>query len=282
MSRVEKTTSRRLSVSFPQTFAPERRLLFALLKFAAGGGRGDIQEISAATGIPTGKSSGKVDPVIGYCSAMGLISLNKSGGAKEPILTDFGRAVFLSDPYFQEEITQWLCHLNLCSRETGAEVWYRLFWEGVSTLPSEFSREDLADFIARATGSKSKRIWGPLTVMYREDISFAKCGALVEEDKRFSLKKMPVRRDFAPGYTAFFIDRLEKIAPLGEQVTLSVFEENCGLSAITGWSLLDRERVMEMVESRGAITVDRHMRPWILKARITAKEAWRNLFAELV
>ena len=192
-----------MSVSFHKTFAPERRLLFALLKFAARNGKGDIQEIASDTGIPTGKSSGKVAPVMDYCSAMGLITVGQEGSVKEPLLTDFGRAVFLGDPYLQEEMTQWLCHLHLCSRETGAEVWYRLFWEGSSLLPSEFSREELVTFLVQATGSQSKRLLGPLGVMYREETSFAKCGALLEQKKTFSRRKMPVRQDFTPGYSAF-------------------------------------------------------------------------------
>ncbi|HPJ27079.1 MAG TPA: DUF4007 family protein [Synergistaceae bacterium] len=217
-----------------------------------------------------------------YCSAMGLISLGQKGPVKEPVLTDFGRAVFLGDPYLQEEMTQWLCHLHLCSRETGAEVWYRLFWEGASMLPSEFSREDLVAFLAQATGSKSKRILGPLVVMYREDVSFAKCAALIEKNKRFSRRKMPVRQDFVPGYTGFFIDSLEKIAPPGEQVSLDIFEKHCGLRALTQWSLLEQEKVLDLMERDGALLIDRQMKPWILKARIDAKEAWKNLFAKLI
>ena len=40
----------------------------------------DIQEISNLTGIPTGKSSGKVEPMICYAEYMGIITKEKRNG----------------------------------------------------------------------------------------------------------------------------------------------------------------------------------------------------------
>ena len=62
-----------LPANFPQTFLPDRQLLNQLLRFAAEGGGGDKQEtrFGAATGIPTGQSTGKVEPMIHYAHGMG-------------------------------------------------------------------------------------------------------------------------------------------------------------------------------------------------------------------
>ena len=49
-----------LAVNFHKTFIPERRLITDLMGYAALGQRGTFQEISADTGIPMGKSNGKV------------------------------------------------------------------------------------------------------------------------------------------------------------------------------------------------------------------------------
>ena len=69
-----------LPLNFPQTFLPERRLLSQLLPFAKRRGQGDKVSIGAETGIPTGKSTGKVDPMIHYANGMGLITVNKESG----------------------------------------------------------------------------------------------------------------------------------------------------------------------------------------------------------
>jgi hypothetical protein len=54
-----------LPLNFHKTFIPERRLIAALLEYAALNKQGDYQNISKETGIPMGKSSGKVPAIYG-------------------------------------------------------------------------------------------------------------------------------------------------------------------------------------------------------------------------
>ena len=54
----------RLPRNFHKTFKPERQYIHAMLRFAASGQEGDYQSIAAATGIPTGVSSGKVPAIL--------------------------------------------------------------------------------------------------------------------------------------------------------------------------------------------------------------------------
>lgn len=68
-----------LPLSFPQSFLPDRDLLARLLRFTAQGGSGS-KDISAETGIPTGASTGKVEPMIRYAGGMGLIKAEKDLG----------------------------------------------------------------------------------------------------------------------------------------------------------------------------------------------------------
>lgn len=66
----------RLPLSFHMTFQPERHYLSALLAFAQViDGPTTIATISSQTGIPTGKSSGKVRPLLQYARGMGLIDI---------------------------------------------------------------------------------------------------------------------------------------------------------------------------------------------------------------
>ena len=48
-----------LPLNFHQTFVPERRLITALMEYAASGQEGTLYQMSEQTGIPMGKSSGK-------------------------------------------------------------------------------------------------------------------------------------------------------------------------------------------------------------------------------
>ena len=70
-TRVKKVKNNRLAKNFHRTFIPEKQYLGAILKYAAESGPYDMQAIADATGIPTGKSSGKAIPTadyaIGWC-----------------------------------------------------------------------------------------------------------------------------------------------------------------------------------------------------------------------
>ena len=55
-----------LPLRFHCTFKPERTHIHSLMAFVASGQKGTTQEISEATNIPMGKSTGKVKPTIGY------------------------------------------------------------------------------------------------------------------------------------------------------------------------------------------------------------------------
>ena len=71
----EAVQNSRLSRNFHRTFKPERQYITSMLRFAASGAEGDAQAIAAATGIPTGASTGKVPAILDYCRGMGLVRL---------------------------------------------------------------------------------------------------------------------------------------------------------------------------------------------------------------
>ena len=87
-----------LPINFHRTFIPERRFISDLLEFAAQGRFGDYHKISVDTGIPMGKSNGKVPAIIDYARGMGLITIAEEtrSSIKKPTLTEFGRIVFCS------------------------------------------------------------------------------------------------------------------------------------------------------------------------------------------
>jgi hypothetical protein len=152
--------NQRLPRSFHNTFVPERQYINAMMSYAASGQSGDMHEISEATGIPTGKSSGKVIPILDYCRGMGLVSLTGSRrtATKETEVTAFGRTVLLEDPYLKEPLTQWLAHLHLCGSLTGADVWYQTFFAGKQGLGMCFSREKLEEHLALVYGVNARSL----------------------------------------------------------------------------------------------------------------------------
>lgn len=283
MQRDKPNNSKRLAWNFHQTFIPERRFINAILHFAAEAREGNIQEIAQATGIPTGLSSGKVGPTIDYCRGMGLIALPiERSSIKRPILTPFGRTVLLYDPFLKVSITQWIAHLNLCSENIGAELWYQTFWKGSFRLGKIYKRDDLETWLSNICDLKTARLLGPMIRMYQEEASFSKCAALLENGKELTRQSMPIKNEYSWGYAAWILDTVERIVEHGAQATISQLEDACGWLTLTGWSETDSMQVLELIQRKGAFQIDRNMKPWIIKAQTSAAEAWRQLYSDIL
>lgn len=274
----------RLSVSFHQTFIPERQYIADLLRFVATGQTGTDQDISAQTGIPVGKSSGKVPAIISYCSGMGLIDVYKKTGIGEKgfEFTPFGRAVLLEDINLSEELTQWLVHLHLCRVNGGAETWYLCFNKGYKVLGMDFTEGELNDFLERNCGKRNKSLIGPLIRTYEESAAFKIAHALVRHNSNMLRRSpAPLLAGYRNGYSAFFLLLWEEFFPIDRQVTTADFEKLVHWQEMCGWNQRQAENALDMMQDAGAITIDKQMKPWILTRNAEAKQFWTTIYDEL-
>ncbi len=107
------------NLNFHLTFRPERQYISSLLGSIDSCDGVDIQEISATTGIPTGKSSGKVEPTIRYTEYMGLLKKQKADGKYTFLYTPLGQCVADEDLVFHPA-RNWILekrHFPRCKKE---------------------------------------------------------------------------------------------------------------------------------------------------------------------
>jgi hypothetical protein len=275
----------RLPRNFHKSFKPERHYITALLRFSASGNAGNFEEIADATGIPMGSSSGKVPAILDYCRAMGLITLGASSersSIKHPVLTNFGRVVLLEDPFLKCEITQWLAHFNMCSPIIGADVWYYTFFEGVQSLGVEFKREQLERYLSMVYGLQKTNIIGPIIGMYAEDASFRSCSALAESNGIIAKKAAPIQEELFRGYGAWILQLLKDNFPNQRQIPITDLDKKAGWKVIPGWSISSAIYILDLLEQKGLILVDRHMEPWLIQARISCEQAWNDIYIDMI
>ncbi len=278
-----KLLENRLSRNFHKTFKPERIYVNAMLKFAAGGGSGDAQAISAATGIPTGVSSGKVIPTFDYCIGMGLLVDKASRSAtKKPELTPFGRTVYLEDPFLKCPVSQWIAHFNLCGPLNGADVWYQTFFEGFNTLGMKFNRSTLETHLSVIYSTKQGGLIGPLIGMYEDDASFKLCAAITETDGKLARREAPLKDEMIRGYGAWLLQQIQAFFPGQAQVSVAELDAKAGCRAIPGWSGVSFINVLSQLEKKAIFEVDRHMDPWLIRPKLSTEDAWKNIFADMI
>ena len=274
---------KRLSISFHQTFIPERLYITAFLRFVASGKTGTDQEISEETGIPVGKVSGKVPAIICYCTGMGLISIEKgSSVAKRSFnLTQFGRCVLLEDANLSEDITQWLAHFHLCRRQGGAEIWYLCFAKGYPVLGMEFSENEITEYLARISGSRNRSVVGPLLRTYEESASLKTAGIISRAHRVVKREPAPLLTGFRAGYSAFMLSLWDAHFPTEQQVTVADFEKETFWQNMTGWDSRQYEVALDLVHDAGAVQIDKQMRPWVLNRCAETDKFWSSLYDEL-
>ncbi|MHB8993700.1 MAG: hypothetical protein ACYC63_00450 [Armatimonadota bacterium] len=274
----------RLPRNFHRTFIPERRYLHELLRYAASGACGTVQEIAAATGIPMGESTGKTPAIIDYARGMGLVTLaNQERSAnRQPELTPFGRIVLLEDAFLKEPLTQWIAHLNLCSPLSGAESWYQTFCVGAAALGNCFERNSLEQHLSLVYGVQPGGLIGPLVRMYEDPAAFSAAGALSETDGHITRDPAPTAGEYARAYGAWLLQMMATHFPTRGQVTTAELEAVGGWWTIPGWNSGDLQRVLLLVEQKGLFAVDRQMDPWILRPTAAAGDSWRHIFDDLL
>ncbi|MBU4270783.1 MAG: DUF4007 family protein [Planctomycetes bacterium] len=274
----------RLPRNFHKTFKPERQYIHAMLRFAASGQEGDYQAIAAATGIPTGASSGKVPAILDYCRGMGLLRLagQERSAVKKPELTPFGRVVLLEDPYLKASVSQWIAHLNLCGPIIGADVWYQTFFPGTQSLGMNFARDKLEAHLNLIYSVEKAGLIGPMIGMYEDDAAFHVCGVLSETSGQVLRKPAPVSDEFGFGYGAWLLQMMADHFPETVQVPATDLDAKAGWRTIPGWDIGNHQRVLQLVERKGLIEVDRHMEPWLLRPAVAVESTWKRIYDDLL
>lgn len=272
----------RLGLRFHQTFIPERNYIGALLRFAAEDGTGNDREIMEKTGIPTGKSSGKVPAVIKYSEGMNLVRTRGSAGNRRISLTPFGKSVLEENPTLSEPLTQWMLHLHLCRRKRGAEIWHQVFGPGRKILGHTFTRTLLDEYLSGLFGKRKRSLIGPLISTYTSEAALKGAGVLAEAGETITRSPAPIDAVHAPGHGAFLLSLWEAHFPDDRQVTLTDFEAETRWSLICGWNEAEIGEALASVAGTGAVEIDRQMHPWVINRREAAETLWRRLYSELV
>lgn len=279
---MEKIDFVRIPLSFHATFAPERFYIAKLLACVSVRCHGSFDDISNMTGIPTGKSSGKVEPTIRYAQGMGLVDVAKEGSSGFFLsLTPLGEIVFGQDPYLKEELTQWLLHLMFCRCHGGAEAWYAVFGEGRLPLGESFTKENLRNYLENCFGRR-RDVIGPLLRMYLHESGFLLCGAIIEEKAVIRRKKAPLDPIFYYLYAYWMINLWNQIFPNDQQITISAFESKSKCFSTLGWVELEVSDFLDWLSDAGVLKIDRQTGEALLLRMMAIETIENHIYDNLI
>lgn len=282
-----------LPLSFTKDFKPERRLLSQILHFTKNHGKGDKHEISDLTGIPTGKSSGKVEPTIYYAIGMGLILANRSQGRWSLKLTALGQLVLDEDPYLSEEVSLWLIHLMLSrplvdkkeSRVGVVGPWFNLFSLSQTRLGSSFTASEYEQFIEESFGANTsrKKICSVTLNSYEEDSCLGLTKALLLKDnKKYERQHAPLDREFYPAYTAYFFLLWDEFFPNENQLSLSDFFKMTRMLQVMYWTQQEAKSWTDWMVDQSMFQLDRQTGGTLALRTVDTEYVLQQIYSELI
>lgn len=281
-----------IPLNFHQTFLPDRNLIAKLLKFSAENGSGNKETISGATGIPTGERSGKVEPMIHYALAMGLITAHKSGSLWQLALTPIGQVVYEEDPYLSETITLWLLHLMMCRRVGQEEPargivdpWFALFADRGYRLGHHFTNEHFRALLAERHGhSVSIQKLSSLVVRaYEEGSALSLSNALqCAENDQYHFLPAPRDRNFYPLYSAYLLLLWDEFYPGQQQVHLSELYDQTRLLTLFNWTATDVSNWLDWMTDHRVIQLDRQTGEALALRLQTSQQAVQEIYSLLI
>ena len=278
----------REGLNFHKSFKPERSLLCSLLQNLINCSGKNVQEISKITGIPTGKSSGKVVPTICYLEYMGLITEHINNNKYILDYTDLGKSVLSEDPGLMEELTLLLIHCMLLRKNSGAELWNYIVCKLMPKYHGQISKTLLEKEI-QIHFEKNVNL-SPFNGTYTSLLSNLRLLDITNDS--YSMKAHSLNPDYSYlyglvlyNYWTDWINGLtveEKDSKKASANELTAIQlEEVGFRYPFGWTEHEEYRVLEQLQDKGVITLNRQMVPFTLRKGLAEKDIIGLLYSEL-
>ena len=256
-------------INFHNTFPPDINYLSRLLAYADGTVRSP-ETISKLTGIPQGRSTGKVNPHLYYLMLMGLLEEDRA------TLTPLGQLVLREDPGCQEPITQWLMHSNLTS-VTGADMWHYVYRDLLPNNEYSISLNFLEERIAARYGAQTR--YAVITSCYTKGLTALHY--IDATETLLTVTQQKPRSDYLYLYGYELLREWEALYPevheLTEPQLLAMHSAACfGLSQDQWFDIL-----VELC-SKGLLRLNRQLTPYTAIRMAQSEAAAQKLYSLLI
>lgn len=267
------------NVNFHQTFKPERQYIGSILDVANMTEPMTVKEISSLTGIPNGKSSGKVEPHISYAKFMGLIESEKKDGLILLNKTPLGELVSMEDPGLQEELSILLCHAMMLRVNDGAAVWSAVFKKVLPMYRNGIKRDILLIELERLfDGKVNKKNFAPFTASY-EDM-FSELNLLSMDKESIKINSLPYNKEFIYLYAYILFEYWNELYPNQDEISEVQFAElNYGKTFC--WNEQSEYEVLEHLADVGLIRLNKQLVPYTILQLADKESIIERLYSEL-
>ena len=274
-----------IQLNFHQTFPPTLLYVGRLMELAARCGDRPMnkEEISAETGIPTGKNAGKVVPHIHYGILMGALAElpdeNKGGYVLR--LTTLGKLLFREDSALREQVSQLLCHVRMTSPATGAPLWTAMMREILPKYLSGIEECVLEDELKKKFSAGVKV--GPVYSTYQS--SFDAFSILevqgVGKRRKTRLLSLPFQKDLKYVYAYCLLYEWEQLFSTRNEISAEEMKA-LRFGQTFGWNAQREFEILEQLNEIGVVGLNRQLYPFTVVRKMNSEEVGNKLFSLLL
>ncbi len=265
-------------IEFHKTFQPQDTYISKILELASNKYSGTKEDISAITGIPTGKTSGKVIPHIRYAAFMGLINYEKNGSNYSLSLSHLGEVVYREDRYLYERITKLICHFNICDKTQGALIWSFLYNQLPNQLDdgigNEFITSRARDFFGRPVEftvvkkAYSEGFWRNLSIMDWED--------------SLCLNSQYFANDCKYVYAYALLYSWELHLPDEHEISITQLTDALKWDRRFGFDESEAINALDELAAEGIVTLNKQLHPFTIIRMAESEDILEKLFDTLI
>lgn len=271
------------NLNFHLTFRPERQYISSLLGSIDSCDGVDIQELSAATGIPTGKSRGKVEPTIRYTEYMGLLKQKKAGGKYTFWHTPLGQCVADEDLGLLDKLTLLAMHTMLVRPYAGAELWAHVFYHIFPKYRNVLTKKQFEKEIEIQFGPNVKL--APFYGTYQDIFS-----TLNIDDESIGVNPCKLYGDYVYLYAFVLFTYWNEWLHNAEQSEIRMASQTeitsdhlaaIGFRCPFGWNEREEYIALELMADKHLIALNRQMIPFTIRRNVGEENLVELLYSEL-
>lgn len=273
-----------INLNFHASFCPDFEYIAKIIQIADQYEGLTKEEISDITGIPTGASSGKVEPHIYYAKFMNLIEFEKERSKYKIKSTSLGRIILNEDPYFLEDISKLVCNYFLTSKSYGAIMWNKIIREMPVRYGNEIKESLIIKDLYEEFGIQIK-----LTAFrscYNSEKSMATLSLInVEEqndDSIITLNKNIYNDENIYVYAYTLIRELEKLDNSRKEFTINEILDNISWGKGFLWDEEVSISVLEKLNDLNIINLNRQLNPITIIVNKNSEDIIDSLYSMLI
>ncbi len=268
-----------VGLNFHQTFRPEKQYIAAILDIAEEEKCRSIREISLMTGIPTGESSGKVEPHIIYADFMGLINFEKKDGGYKINRTSLGDTVYMEDPGLQERLTELVCHSMIVREKNGALLWSAIFRNIMPRYRTSITRDMLLkELNACLTGRITTKNIAPFFGSYES--FFEQLNLIEDNGDVLSVRAMSYDKEYIYAYALALLAYWKETYLEQDEISSDQLKKMRFGSAF-GWDEQQEYEVLEHLSDKGIIRLNRQLMPYTILRLSESEDLIKRLYSDL-